>query len=192
MAHNSREEVRLDRTEIEIKLNRDRAWLLETYATMPSDLLERGVTRSEHDAETMWSAKDHLVHLAGIEHNFVRMIRRHLGGASNPVGLREDDQGNPRSREEIMAGVHAMTEDWANRHRGKSLSELIAVGQKARAETLLLLSELSDDQLAETLPGAPWSDGTIGGVLAVNADHGRMHYQWVKEGFSSAGIGLER
>ncbi len=40
---------------------------------------------------------------------------------------------------------------------------------------------LSDVQLEEVLPGAPWADGTVGGVLAANADHGRMHWKWVKD-----------
>jgi hypothetical protein len=40
---------------------------------------------------------------------------------------------------------------------------------------------LSDEQLEETLPGAPWADGTIGGVLSANAGHGRMHWGWAKE-----------
>ena len=87
-----------------------------------------------------------------------------------------------------MASVHAMTEAWAERHRQKSLSEVVAVGQAARAETFKLLGELSDAQLAETLPGAPWADGTVGGVLAANADHGRTHWSWMKEGFESNGL----
>jgi len=66
-------------------------------------------------------------------------------------------------------------------HHGKSLSEVVALGSSARAVTLQLLSDLSDVQLEEVLPGAPWADGTVGGVLAANADHGRMHWKWVKD-----------
>jgi hypothetical protein len=74
----------MDRSEIEAKLNQDRAWLLETYAAMSLEELVRGVTVSEHDPSSMWSAKDHLAHLAGIEKNFNRMIRRHIAGDTNP------------------------------------------------------------------------------------------------------------
>ena len=81
-----------------------------------------------------------------------------------------------------------MTESWVVQHRDKSLSEVVAAGQKARAETLALLAKLTDDQLAEKLPGAPWADGTLGGVIATNAHHGRMHWHWVKEGMAIAGI----
>jgi hypothetical protein len=47
--------------------------------------------------------------------------------------------------------------------------------------SLELLSELTDEQLEEVLPGAPWADGTIGGVIGANADHGRMHWKWAKD-----------
>jgi hypothetical protein len=182
----------LNRIEIEARLHRDRAWLLETFAMLSPEDLDRGVTRSEHDASSMWTPKDHLAHLAGIEFNFVRMVRRHLVGEANPVGLREGPDGAPRTMEQIMASVHQMTESWTDEHRTKPLSEVVALGQKARAETLALLSELSDEQLAEKLPGAPWADGTIGGVLATNADHGRMHWRWVKDGMAAVGMTAPR
>ena len=81
-----------------------------------------------------------------------------------------------------MAAVHESNEDWVSRHRALTLNEIAAVGQQIRSETLMLVAELSDEQLVEKLPGAPWADGTIGGVLAVNGDHGRMHWSWVREG----------
>lgn len=175
----------LNRIEIEAMLNKDRAWLIETYAALSEEELLEPVTRSEHDPNSTWTAKDHLAHLSAIEFNFVAMVRRHLKGDANPVGLINNKDGTPRPREEIMAGVHRMTEDWTNKHRDRSLSEVVALGQQSRAQTIALLAELSDEQLAEKLPGAPWADGTIGGVLAANAAHGRMHYSWVKEGWAS-------
>jgi hypothetical protein len=172
----------MNRVEIEAKLNKDRAWLLETYAAMPAEQLNQAVTPSENDPSSMWSWLDHLAHLSLIEHNFNAMIRRYLAGHKNPVGLRTRADGSERTREEIMADVHSRTEAWKREHTGKSLSAVIALGENARAETLQLLSELTDAQLGETLPGAPWADGTVGGVIAANADHGRMHYNWAKEG----------
>jgi hypothetical protein len=109
------------------------------------------------------------------------MIRRHISGEPNPVGLLNDDSGKARTRDQIMASVHAMTEEWQIEHRGISLSEAIAITSSARAVSLQLLSELTDEQLEETLPGAPWADGTIGGVLSANAGHGRMHWGWSKD-----------
>ena len=172
----------MNRIEIESKLSHGRAWLLDTVAAMSEADLTRPATASEHDPSVFWNAKDHLAHLAGIERNFNRMIRRHLSGDQNPVGLTTEPDGAPRSREQIMAIVHEMTEAWAREHRDKTLSQVVALGERVRSETLALLAELTDAQLEEKLPGAPWADGTIGAVLAVNADHARMHYRWVQEG----------
>ena len=171
----------MNRLDIEKKLNEDRAWLLNTYAALTDDELYADLTPSEHNPQNFWSTLDHLAHLALIERNFAAMIRKHIAGDANPVGLRVDDNGVARSREQIMASVHAMTEEWQMTHHGKSLSEVVVLGASARAVTLQLLSDLSDAQLEEVLPGAPWADGTVGGVLAANADHGRMHWKWVKD-----------
>lgn len=176
----------VNRIELETKLSRDRAWLLEQYAEMPESRLLRGATPSEHDPSSMWTAKDHLAHLAGIEKTFNLMIRRHLSGDANPVGLTTNPDGTPRPREAIMRQVHAATEAWVNQYREKSLSEVVALGQKVRSQTLALIAELKDEQLEEKLPGAPWADGTIGGVLGVNGDHARMHLRWVEEGLAQA------
>ena len=171
----------MNRWEIEKKLNDDRSWLLDTYAGLSESQLFDDLTPSEHNPSNFWSALDHLAHLALIERNFAAMIRKHISGEKNPVGLATDDSGAPRTMAQIMATVHAMTEEWQILHHGKSLDEVIALGQSARAVSLQLLSELSDEQLNEVLPGAPWADGTIGGVIAANADHGRMHWKWAKD-----------
>ena len=171
----------MNRIEIETKLNQDREWLIDTYAQLTHDQLFGDLTPSEHDPSNYWSALDHLAHLALIERNFAAMIRRHIAGHDNPVGLMLDDAGVPRTRADIMVSVHSMTEQWQQQHHGKSLSEVVALGTSARSVTLQLLSELTDEQLEEVLPGAPWADGTIGGVIAANAEHGRMHWKWAKD-----------
>ena len=171
----------MKRWEVEQKLSEGRAWILDVYAGLTEAQLFSDLTPSEHDPQNYWSALDHLAHLALIERNFVAMIRRHLAGDERPVQISHDESGVPRTREQVMAAVHAMTDEWQQRHHGKSLSEVVALGQSARALTLELLSELTDEQLEETLPGAPWGDGTIGGVLAANGDHGRMHWKWSKD-----------
>lgn len=192
----------MNRTEIEIKLNQDRVWLLEQYAAMSDDDRSRPITTSKHDGAAQWSAKDHLVHLSGIERAFNRMVRRYLEGDPNPVGLgakrdgpaptreemmrvlKETTEDALRKREAIMARVHAMNEEWVAKHREKSFNEVVALGQKVRGETLDLLASLTDEQLQEQLPGAPWGDGTIGGVMAINGDHGRRHYDSVAAGLA--------
>lgn len=175
----------MDRIEIEAKLNKDRAWLLETYAALLPGDLTRAATPSEHDPAVPWSALDHLAHLAGIERAFNSMIQRHFSGDANPVGLTRNADGSQRPMEEIMRTVHRMNEEFVELHRGKSLIEMVALGQTVRGETLALLGSVTDDQLAQKLPGAPWADGTVGGVLSTNAMHGRQHWQWIKSGLEA-------
>ena len=69
---------RMDRIEIEIKLNRDRAWLLERLGSMPADELTAPRTFSEHDPDSRWSFADHFVHTTLIEQNWNAMFRRHV------------------------------------------------------------------------------------------------------------------
>jgi hypothetical protein len=169
------------RVEIESRLNETRNWLLATYEGLTEQQLKAPLTESQHDAHEYWSALDHFAHLALVERDFVHMIRQQLAGARNPVGLLEDDRGEKRTREQIMVIVNERTEKFRRTHRHDSLSQVVALTAGARGETLALLAELSDAQLDETLEGAPWADGTIGGVIVTNADHAKQHWRWVKE-----------
>ncbi|MEZ5227769.1 MAG: DinB family protein [Acidimicrobiales bacterium] len=145
----------MDRIEIEIKLNRDRAWMLERLGAMTSEELTAPRTFSEHDPESRWSFADHFVHTSLIEKNWNEMFRRHLSGDRGlPPRLRSD--GSPQSMDEVMASIHGWTEEWKAEHSGKSFVELVRIGQGA--ETLALLAELSDDDLASRIPGAPWAE----------------------------------
>ena len=171
----------MNRLQIEAKLNTDRAWLLETLSAMSREELYAPRTPSENDPSKTWSFADHFIHTTLIEENWNGMFRRHIsGGVGMTLGKNAD--GTPQSREEVMAGVHRWTEAWADKHRGKSLDELVAVGMAVRADTLRLLSELTQEQLDSKIPGTPWADSTVGGIMAANADHGRMHFKWAKEG----------
>ncbi len=174
----------MNRTEIEIKLNQDRAWLLETFAAMSEEDLNRGITTSRQNPESCWSAKDHLSHLIGIEIAFNGIIKRHIEGNPNAIGIAVNEDGTRRSQEEIMAVVHAMNEAWVNEHKDKNFNEIVALGQKVRAETLALLATLTDEQLDEKIPDAPWGNSTIGGVIAINGDHARQHFSWVTAGLA--------
>ena len=171
----------MNRIEIEVKLNRDRAWLLETLSGMSEADLAAPRTPSEHDPAKSWSFTDHFIHTTLIEQNWNAMFRRHIAGeAGMQRPVIEDGEAQPTG--DVMAVIHRWTERWADSHRGKPLEELARIGLAVRAETLALLSELTDEQLASVIPGAPWADGTVGGIMAANADHGRRHFTWAKEG----------
>jgi hypothetical protein len=173
----------MNRIEIEIKLHRGRADALEAIAAMTEEERTAPRTRSEADPDSWWSHADHFIHTTAIEQRFNEMIRRHLRGEQGMDRNMVDDAGAAlRPIEDIMAYVHRMTEDWKLRNEGKSLDELVRIGLAVRADTLALLAELDDEQLASKIPGAPWADGTVGGIMAVHTDHARMHHHWATEG----------
>jgi hypothetical protein len=173
----------MNRIEIEIKLNRGRADALEAIAAMSEDQLRAPRTRSEHDPDSWWSEADHFIHTTAIERNFNAMIRRHIAGKQAMDTNLVDTAGKSlRPVEDIMAYVHGMTEEWKVENEGKPLDELVRIGLRVRADTLSLLAELTDDQLASKVPGAPWADGTVGGIMAVHTDHTHMHQRWAAEG----------
>ena len=140
-------------------------------------------TRSEHDPNSWWSYADHFVHTTLIEQRFNEMIRKHLRGEQGMDPALVDETGTVlRPVEDLMAYVHAFTEGWKVEHQGKPLDDLVRIGLEVRADTLALLAELDDGQLGSTIPGAPWADGTVGGILAVHTDHWKMHQQWASDG----------
>jgi len=173
----------MNRVEIEIELHRGRADTLEWVTSLSEEELRAPRTRSEHDPDTFWSHADHFIHTTLIERSFNEMVRRHIKGERGmDPGLVDDSGKAMKPIEDVMAYVHSFTEGWKKEQDGKSLDELVCIGLAVRADTLALLSELTDEQLASRIPGAPWSDGTVGGVLSIHAAHARMHRQWSEEG----------
>jgi hypothetical protein len=169
-----------ERDAIRGKLAKERAALLADIAALSPADLTRPCTESEADDGRPWSAKDHLAHLAHIERSFQAMIERHLNGSTNPVGLGGGD------RSEVMARVHRGNEENVDSHRDDDLAALLADLEAARTSSLELLDRLSDEQLAAPLPGAPWADGTVGGVLITNAYHEIQHLAWVRDGLANS------
>jgi hypothetical protein len=169
------------RAEIVDTLARERTRLEERFRALAPQQLAGPCTESQTEGEAPWSAKDHIAHLAMIERAFQGMIRRTISGDKNPVGL--DFKG--ASMAEVMARVHRGNQDNVEEHRHDDLDTLFADLDAARAETLALLDSLSDEQLAAPLPGAPWNDGSIGGVLLTNAHHAIQHWAWVEEGLAA-------
>lgn len=173
----------MNRIEIEIKLNRGRADALEAIAAMPENERYEPRTRSEDNPDSWWTHADHFIHTTLIERNFNEMIRKHVRGErgmdANLVG---EDGAAMKPIKDIMAYVHRMTEKWKVEHEGKPLDELVKIGLAVRADTFTLLNELTDEQLASKIPGAPWADGTVGGIMAVHTDHTHMHQQWAADG----------
>ncbi|MDQ1374319.1 MAG: hypothetical protein QOJ09_1657 [Actinomycetota bacterium] len=165
------------RSGIEGKLAKQRAALLDRYRQLGAEQLTEPCTESEHEGGAPWSAKDHLAHLAMIERTFQGIVERTLAGEAAPVGL----GGRGQSLPDIMATVHRMNEEHVDANRGTPLEELLGALEAVRADTLSLLDRIEDDELARPVPGAPWADGTIGGVLITLGYHDQQHVAWVDE-----------
>jgi hypothetical protein len=173
----------VNRIDIETRLHRGRIDALDTVMSMDAEELRAPRTRSEHDEQSWWSYADHFVHTTLIERDFNAMIRRHVSGGPGMNPALVDSSGKAlRSRDEIMAYVHRLTESWKVEQQDQPLDELVRIGAAVRADTLSLLSELTDEQLLSVIPGAPWADGTVGGIMAVHADHWAQHKSWAAAG----------
>lgn len=164
------------RAEIVDSLQRERIKLEERYRSLPPHQLTAPCTESQIPGEAPWSAKDHVAHLAMIERAFQGMIKRTIKDDPSPIGF------GSGSMTDIMIRVHQGNQSNVEQHRDDDLDTLFADLDAARADTLALLDSLTDEQLAAPLPGAPWNDGSIGGVLVTNAHHAIQHWAWVEEG----------
>jgi hypothetical protein len=169
------------RTAIAGKLAKERAALLDHYRGLSDAQLTDPCTESEHEGGRPWAAKDHLAHIANIERTFQGIIERTLTGARSPIEI----GGKGASRDELIAAVHRMNEAHVDANRSTALDALLADIAAARTDTLALLDRVSDDDLARPVPGAPWADGTIGGVLITLGYHDQQHMTWVAEGLAS-------
>ncbi|MHB8595835.1 MAG: DinB family protein [Ktedonobacteraceae bacterium] len=153
--------------------------LLAYYQSLTPQELERICTASEVPGGEPWRPKDHLAHLTLIEQAFQGMVWRTLKGSSDPVGFSRTGATN---REEILAWIHRNNQACVNAHRDDTLETLLTDLAHARQNTLALLDQLSDEQLTLPLPGAPWDDGTVGGILITNVHHEQQHLTWIQQG----------
>lgn len=167
------------RAEILENLSRSQEQLFIHFRALTPEELERPCTESALPSGKPWRPKDHLAHLAFIEQKFQVMIRLTIEGEADPIGFRRVGTTN---REEVIAWVHQQNQVYVDEHAGDSLEEIFANLTATRQKSLELLEELTDEQLALPVPGAPWADGTIGGVLITNAPHSVMHTTWIEEG----------
>ena len=167
------------RTEILDELGRAQDALFMRFRAFTTEELERVCTESEVPEAAPWRPKDHLTHLGFIERRFQGMIRRTLEQEPDPIGFRTIGAGN---REEVIAWVHRQNQAHTDRHAEDTLEEILTRLTAIRQQSLELIEQLSDEQLLQPVPGAPWDDGTVGGVLITNARHAERHTSWVAAG----------
>ena len=143
----------------------------------PEDL-ERPCTASGVPGEAAWRAKDHFAHLAFNERNIQILLRLTIKGETSLPG-----NLGAMSREERQALSNQRNQSYVNAHHDDSMETFFADLAAARQETLHLLEQFTDEQLAAPASLSYVADRTAGDLFAANAQHAAVHMMWIEEGF---------
>jgi hypothetical protein len=87
------------------------------------------------------------------------------------------------SAEERLAWSNQRNQTYVNAHRNDSMETLRANLSGARQETLDLLEQFTDEQLASAVTVSFVTNMTAGSLFVVNAQHPARHIEWIEEGF---------
>ena len=161
----------------------------------PEDL-ERPATASEVPGAAPWRAKDHLAHLVKNERDIQHLLRRILEGSPRDVFLRlqypegmplpgtlgDLSQLSPQEEERLGLAIASINQTYLNAHRDDHLERLVADFLAARQDTVDLLQQFTDEQLAAPVPTVV-GDATAGDLFAGRAGHAAEHITSIEEGF---------
>lgn len=140
------------------------------YADLDEAEMVRPITESAVHGEQDWSAKDHLAHLVDVEVTFRAVVERSLEGDPDPAGM-----ATVTSVAEAISRQNQVNARTVVERRAATPTELMQSLRQARTLTLALVESTSDTQLASRVPGAPWGDGSVAGVLSTIAGHHGRH-----------------
>lgn len=142
----------------------------------------RPLKPSRANPAIVWTPCDHFAHTIGVERYFNEAIEKALAAPS--AAAPPPTAAPPPSREEAMAAVHALNDQWILKQRDKTFDELTAMARTVRAQTLALLERLTDEQLAMTIP-VPWGTATMAELFALYVRHTDMHLGFIRTGLSA-------
>ncbi len=165
------------------------------HGLSPEDL-ERPATANGVPGAAPWRAKDHFAHLAQSERNIQHLLRRILAGESRDVLLRlqypagmplpgtlgDWDALTPEEQERLELAVASVNQAYLNAHRDDSIQMLAADYLAARQDTVDLLHQFTDEQLATLVPMVT-GEQAVGDLFAGRAEHATEHMSSVEEGF---------
>ena len=161
----------------------------------PEDL-ERPATASDVPGEAPWRAKDHLAHMVKSERNIQQLLRRALAGETRDVQLRlQYPEGmplpgilgdlsalTPQEEERLGMAVASVNQAYVDAHHDDSMQMRASDYLAARQDTVDLLHQFTDDQLAALVPTVV-GDGAPGDLFAGRAGHAAEHITSIEEGF---------
>ena len=168
------------------------------HGLSPQDL-ERPASASDVPGAAPWRAKDHFAHLVKSERNIQRLLRASLAGEPRDVLLRlqypegmplpsilgDYDALTPEEQEQLGLAVASVNQTTVNAHHDNTLELLAAEFLAARQETLDLLQQFTDEQLAAPVPTVV-GDQATGDLFAGRARHATEHITSIAEGLRQA------
>jgi hypothetical protein len=183
------------RAEIVDTLAASQMQVLAFFQGLSPEDLERPATASDLPGAAPWRAKDHLAHLVQNERNIQHLLRRILAGEPRDAILRSQypegiplpgvlggwDALTPEEQERLELAVAHLNQAYLNVHQDDTLEMLVADFLAARQDTLDLLHQFTDEQLASSIPSVV-GDATAGDVFAGRAGHAVEHMTSVEEG----------
>jgi hypothetical protein len=184
------------RTEILDTLAASQTQVMAFFQGLSPEDLERPATASEVRGAAPWRAKDHFAHLVKSERNIQRLLRRTLAGDTRDVLLRSQYPAGmempgilgdlsaltPEEEERLGMAVASVNQTYVNEHHDDSMEMVAADYLAARQETLNLLQQFTDDQLAVLVPTVV-GEQAAGDLFAGRAGHAATHITWIEEGF---------
>ena len=170
--------------------------VLAFFQGLSSHDLERPSTASDAPGAAPWRAKDHWAHLVRSERNIQHLLRRTLAGEPRdgllrlqyPEGmplpgiLGDWDALTPEEQEQLELAVASVNQTYVNAHHDDTLEMLAADFLAARQDTVDLLQQFTDEQLATPVPTVI-GDQAAGDLFAGRAEHAATHIAWIEEGF---------
>jgi hypothetical protein len=183
------------RAEILDTLVASQTQVLAFFHGLSSHDLERPATASEAPGAAPWRAKDHFAHLVRSERNGQRLLRATLAGESRdallhlqypegvplPGTLGDWDALTPEERQRLELAVADRNQAYVEAHHDDSVEQIAADYLAARQDTLDLLRQFTDEQLAAPLPTVV-GEQTPGGFFAGRAAHAATHMTWIEKG----------
>ncbi len=165
------------RSEIQDALAESQEQIFAYFDGLSPEDLGRPCTQSGVPGEDPWRARDHFAHLTANEQNLQTLLRIVLTGRSLPDTLTN------MSAEERLAWSNQRNQTYVNEHRNDSMEMLRENLLTARQETLALLEQFTDEQLAAPVSFLHLANLSAGDLFAANARHNATHVTWIEEGF---------
>ena len=183
------------RAEILDTLAASQTQVMAFFHGLSTEDLERPATASGVPGAAPWRAKDHLAHLVQSERSIQHLLRRTLTGETRDMLLRLQYPAGmpmpgtlgdlsaltPEEEGRLELAVASVNQTTVNAHHDDSMELLAAEYLAARRDTVDLLHQFTDEQLAAPVPTVI-GDQAAGDLFAGRAGHATEHIAEIEEG----------